>query len=273
MQRRKKLLPPSRHAKQRRRKKIFYILAGIVVLAGIIWGISALSYNKAIAITEVKVSGAVAVDTKQVIEIAKKDLQTKYFYVISRNNSILYPRSKIKKDIMTQFPRVKDVNAAVESNSTLYIELSERKPFALWCKEITANDDCYFLDNQGFIFAKAPNFYGTVFFKYYNRINDQDPIGQTYMKADRLKAIHDFARQISQLGLVPVALKVRTLGEFDFLLEQGGRIMFSENDSFTQLLDNLSTLIGNQPALKDASNIDYIDLRFGNKLFYKLKTP
>lgn len=264
--------PSSKLARHRRKVRLIYLSIFVVLVGAISWGIVAFSTSSVITITEIKVSGTKVLDQKKVTEIAQTGLKEKYLYFVSRNNTFLYPRAKIKEDIMNAEKRVREVNIAVESNNVLHIELSERKPFALWCKEVKdMADDCYFLDADGFIFAKAPNFYGKVFFKYYDVLGDGDPVGKTYMDGAHLKVVQNFARDVSELGLVPFGLKVRSLGEYDFVLEKGGRIMFSDKDSFDQTLANLETLIGSQPALKDQSNIEFIDLRFGNKLFYKLR--
>jgi cell division septal protein FtsQ len=272
MESRLRIHPSSKILRQRRKKRLIYLFTILLAAFGLCWGVVAFSRSQMIRITDIKVTGTTAVDPDLVKEIVQQDLSSNYLHFISKNNSFLYPRSKIKADIMSEIRRVKDVSMAVEGNNILNIEISERKPFALWCKPTSeSSEQCYFLDSEGFIFAKSPNFYGNVFFRYYDLIDKEDPVGEMYMDASHLKGLQDFARHVSENGLIPVSLHVRSLGEYDLALEKGGTIIFSDRDPFSQTLDNLTTLLADQPGLKDPSNIDYIDLRFGNKLFYKLK--
>ncbi|MEK7176606.1 MAG: hypothetical protein AAB704_02205, partial [Patescibacteria group bacterium] len=57
-------------------------------------------------------------------------------------------------------------------------------------------------------------------------------------------------------------------------LKNGGRLIISIADDLSKVLENLETILRSdnlKKALARGGVIDYIDLRYGNKIFYKFK--
>ena len=61
-------------------------------------------------------------------------------------------------------------------------------------------------------------------------------------------------------------------GGFDMAMADGGHIYFDLTQPIEKSESNLSSLLKTiVTSTQNGQAIDYIDLRFGNKLFYKLK--
>ncbi len=68
---------------------------------------------------------------------------------------------------------------------------------------------------------------------------------------------------------------VNSENEYHLLLPNGGKIIFNKKDKLEDINSNLESFLNDQPNIKVSdflTNISYIDMRFGNKIFYKLKT-
>jgi hypothetical protein len=65
----------------------------------------------------------------------------------------------------------------------------------------------------------------------------------------------------------------KTPVDFEGLFEKGQRVLFSRDTDLIKAIDNLKTIIESKEfgGPQAFQKIDYIDMRFGNKIFYKSK--
>jgi hypothetical protein len=155
---------------------------------------------------------------------------------------------------------------------------------------INVAEKCYFLDDNGLIFSEAPNFSGNAYFKYYGGVtgrpdaeiasalssfeSDTNPIGQTYLATTTVfQDINSFVQSVGQTSLAPISVSAESDGGFTMFLAGGGKIYFNLSQPLSKTADNLKVLLETLQTSSSTSisNIDYIDLRFGDKLYYKMK--
>jgi len=130
------------------------------------------------------------------------------------------------------------------------------------------------MDQNGTVFAKAPQFSGDAYLKYYGKIHVDDPVGVEYMGSQDFVQISEFVRSLDMLSLHPQYLVAQDNNEYALVVGRGTKIYFDTHDSLSKTVDNLDVLLKSPvfaTSSRDALPIDYLDLRFGNKLFYKLK--
>lgn len=278
-------IPREEYLRRKRKKKLirYYIFASIFVLC--IGLLSFGSYRKKVRINEVVLSGGVLVTEKEVKEETLNYLKGSYFLLFPKNNAFIYPKNGLENFLLDKFKRIETIDISLDGLNKIKITITERKPIAIWCTENKSTstttdsgikENCYFIDQNSTIFALAPNFSGNVYFKYYGLVTIDDPIGQKYIASTSVfSKINSFISDVKNFGMKPAYLKSIGEDEFSVALLSGGEIYFDTKKSLEDAKDNLNTLI-NSPEFKNynISNIpiDYIDLRYGNKLFYKLKT-
>jgi len=274
MQTRSRVIKPSRL--RERRKKLRQIKMGlaafllVVIFFGIVW----LSRLQQIRLTNVITFGNNVVLADDLKSVAINDMSGYYWHLFPKNNAFIYPAGKIEHDILAAFPRIKSVSVAFETTETLRIEVVERQPLALWCQPVqNGSDQCYFIDDQGYIFAEAPDFEGDVFTKYYGLVSTDTPIGSRFLDTDRLANLQTFVSAVAKMGLPPTELHATSTAEYELDLDGGGKILFTDNHPLTEVLSNLDTVLGSLPlGSKTLHFLEYVDLRFNNKVFYKTST-
>ena len=260
---------------QRKRKILLWKLGGVaVVIISFIILSSWVLHRPYLQINEFVVNGNSVISSSDLENIAKKVLDGKYFSLFPRTNSLIYPEKEIETSILTTFKQIESVDLVRMDFQTLSMEIREQSPHALWCVEkIEEAQSCYFLNKEGFIFSSAPNFTGNVFLRFYGDLEEADPIGMYYLKANNeFNKINVLTDSIKKLGLEPIEL--RTLGETDMELymEDGSKIVFTHEQRPSEVLDNLKIVLESETFQnKEMKNIEYIDLRFGNKVYFKLK--
>ncbi len=281
--RRSPLKPAS--LRRRKRRRIFLRIFLVIILLGLfVWGLSFLSGISQLTIHEVTVKNNAATDASELKTLVLNHLTGKYWKLFARNNIILYPKNAITKDILGHDSIIEKVTLELKQLHTLELTIQERTPTALWCKSTMHTEgteptfdispDCYFMDDAGFIFATAPTFSGNLYFRYYGLITIDDPIGQTYAIDPPLPHMAALMNQLKQQNNFKVTgLFARGNGEYELHLEHNGSIIFNNLQSLEKSYTNFITVLDERSAkaLKNAtsSRFEYVDLRFGDKVFYK----
>src|SRR3989344_9005839 len=271
------------YLKQKRKQKL--IKFGLIVLVFIILiaTFSYLSYRPSIRIFQVELSGQTILDSEEVRKEVLSYLDDSYFWIFPKNNAFLYPKSSLENHLREVFKRIDVLDLELRGFQTLQVKVTDRGLLALWCDSAPVSYEehiqnqtrqCYFLDNSGTIFAKSPNFSGDAYFRYYGLVSD-NPIGSYYLASTtEFSQMNALVAKARELSIHPVYMIPNGNKEFTLFLRGGGKIYFDTRESLTKTSENLASLLratifkfdqnGNLP-------VDYIDLRFGNKLFYKLK--
>lgn len=272
----------------KRRRKAFFARAGIVMGAFIllVGSLSLFSYYDGLTIRAVAVEGNSVIGEEKIDAIVRSALEGKYLFLFSRSNIAIYPRRQIEELLLDNFKRIEKVSVKVTDPVSLKVIIKERVPYAMWCRVIEIEteediiemkEDCYFLDREGFIFAKAPNFTGYIFFKYYGSTYKEDNVGRQFLTKEEFREI-DLLRSsflsnqsASSLDIgIPIALTIIDDKDLELTLSAGSRFLFSRNQNVLDMLANVDSIFSSD-IFKEDPEIDYIDLRFGNKVYFKLK--
>ncbi|MEK9184957.1 MAG: hypothetical protein AAB866_02205 [Patescibacteria group bacterium] len=231
--------------------KVSFVLFLLIIIVG---GFSYSLKSPILRIKNIEVIGNVSVSSKEIVDFVKSELTGNYFFLFPKNNSLLYPRSFIHNSILSSFIQLDNIDVRLKNLNTLEINVSERKPYVLWCAgELMDTNECYFMDKSGLIFAKAPSFSGNVFIQYY---------GKKYSEENQFKEIDSFVQAIQKLDILVIAVSVKDNGDFE-IVSKTGKIIFNNKKSYDDILTNLIAI------LKEKKNINYIDLRYGNKVYFK----
>ena len=261
---------------RRRRKQLIFRLGIFVVVVAILFGTSIwFLHRPSLQINEILIHGNNVVSDSDLIKITEEVLQGKYAFLLPRTNTFIYPEEELEDSILTSFKQIESVDLVRTNFRTLALEIEEQRPFALWCLDGVESilDNCYFINKEGLIFSRAPNFTGNVFFRFYGDLENVDPIGEYYLKKNngfsRMSVLID---SIKDLNVVPVELHPLDEPDLELYMEDGSKILFTHEQSLSEVKDNLRVVLESETFKgEEIEDIEYIDLRFGNKVYFKLK--
>lgn len=166
--------------------------------------------------------------------------------------------------------------------------------------EILEKRKCYFMNEEGYVFGEAPYFSGDVYLKFFgplsgaeeedktsDEISDSqdivefDPKGK-YFLPDKFSRIVFFLDSIKSMNLKPASFVVMPDDEVELYLASEippphtPKVIFKTDADLMKVAENLQASISTEPLKSDLKNkyssLLYIDLRFGNKIYYKFKT-
>lgn len=274
-----KTLRSARQKKRRRNLFRLRVAASVLFFASGIGGLLYLSRSPAITITTVRVEGTETADRELLESSAQNILSEKYLWLFPKRNFFLYPQGALQKSLLDSFKRLETLSMHTPDFKTLVISVTERVPHALWCGTLMDNAagsesaPCYFVDERGLLFAQAPSFSGDLYFTYYGDVGKGEPIGKRVLPPESFRALGTFLTSLRTLGFEPIALGIDG-GDITIRLKKGNVLLISLKEDPGRTLQNLhSFLAGSAASVVSADqtgdSFHSIDLRFGNKIFFK----
>lgn len=272
----------------RRVKKIRLIILFFIFFIFLIGALAFFSGDKKVVIDNVVVTGNHIIDKEDIEKEVYKNISGRYIYLFSRNNSFIYPHNRIYNSLLVTFPRIEKLSIYRDNLKTLHVDISERTGSYLYCGANLPEDkdevgeNCYFVNNDGFIFDTAPYFSGNIYFKFYTLFESdlKNPLGQQMMDIDDFHNLARFIDQIMILGFKPIYIvKDKDGTNYLYLNHQASgtmpKIIFKNEADLNIIYENLSLAMRKKEfALEINSKYNtllYIDLRFKNKVLYKFQ--
>ncbi len=258
-----------------RRKKQRIILCAFIcgVFIFVVGGLSLLSHAAFLRIDTVSVSGAETVDPSFIEALVRKQIAGSYFFLFAKNDVMLYPKQAIQKNVLAQFPMVKSVDVHANNFDTLGITVVERQPVALWCGEqFASSTDCFSLDENGLAYAPARTD-STTLLQYYGFTKPYNN-GVQFLSPDQF---HSLSALVGALEKKVNAGRVSSViidnsGDVHLQFDDGFTLLFTLSTGGADVLDLFSIALSAAPFTShQLSDFEYLDLRFGDKVYYKLK--
>jgi hypothetical protein len=232
--------------------------------------------------------GTHIIDQEDIEKEVRVDISGKYIYIFSKANSFIYPHKQIYNNLRLNFPRIESLSIYRDNLKTLHIDISERIGSFLYCgssiPEIKndVGENCYFINNDGFVFDKAPYFSGNIYFKYYMALESGvvDPLGRQMVSVERFHELARFIDGITSLGFRPIYIVVEQDSTYSLYLDRGindivPKIIFKDDSELEVILDNLSLAMKKKEFADEINSkyntLLYIDLKFKNKVLYKFQ--
>jgi hypothetical protein len=233
-----------------------------LVLAGVWYGTRVTS----LTLVTVAVAGGETIDHNAVEIAVQGALDGAYLGIIPRRFAWWYPQAAVY-DAVHAVPRVKDPQVMRMSGTELAISFDEYVPFALWCADKT-NDTCIFIDETGYAFTTAPKLTGGALVRY-RSLGATPRVGDRMTSAEHIQTMTEFIRLAARDAQLEISLvEFDSADDVFYVLAGGGELRATLRDPATQVLDNLRTILASKEFSHiEPGNFQYIDLRFGNKVF------
>lgn len=268
----------------RRQQKQTRVLYGSIVAIVVIIVIAAfvlLSRLSSLRITNIVVNGVRVLDPVAVEQYFWDEMSGSYMWLLPKQNTFIYPKKHILRTIQQTFPRIETIDIVKNGLNQLQVTITERDGKYLWCGDVFPEPDgspCYFMDTTGYIFAEAPYFSGTIYFKWYGGKNENNSfIGTTVLEGEGISSLSQFASALKEFGVEPYAIVSKDDNVYELYLKRandiGPKIILTTKNDLSKTFQNIASAFGSDQMKKIIENnlagISYIDLRYENKVYYK----
>jgi hypothetical protein len=273
--------------KAHHRRIVLRVSLSVGLIVSFFLFILALFSSKQVAIRSVLFEGNKAVSDEELFALVTPHLEGTYAHLLSRRNIFIFPKDAIEADILTSFVRIESVVIDREGLSKILVAVVERDPAGLWCGPAivgspVATASCYFIDETALAFAVAPRMNGGSFV-IYERALPLKPIGKTLESSEGFNELGHLIDSFATLGFntrrviwKEDALELVTMFSTK-TGEEGVRLRVPLAGPYEQAFTNLASIVQSQKSKKVGADeepfvfvdLEYIDLRFENKIFYK----
>jgi cell division septal protein FtsQ len=271
-----------RRKKIRRYWRIGLSLSFLIVM---LYGVSFWSGHESVEINEVRVSGNKYISTEKVQEKYEEVVSGKIAFMISKKNFVFLPREVISKKIERELSVSSAFVRIGEDINIVEIEIMEYEPWALWCSD-TARKDCYFVNEKGLAFFKAPEFVieDLIYIQKNLETENNDGsenetenshgeiLGQKYSDETLFKKFVTVNDLLKRINISIKSISTEDNETFVLQTKTGPELYMDKRDNPLEIVNNLKTTLEQESIHENQfKNLEYIDLRFEGKVFYKIK--
>ncbi len=260
-------LPQSRLRARRKRMRTrlgVVSLAALALLLAIVVGLTHLPF---LQVHQVEVSGQKTLATTTVANYIQEAIAGYYLFVVPKRNIFIYPKRAIADGLLAQFPELRAADVHAGNFHTIAAEVVEREQKALWCE----NMRCYLMDQTGVVYGYAEGDDG---FVSYHGPTKGTSLPRQYLTPEQFESLFALTDAISQKLPESPVVTVDVDAELDAeaTLLNGFVLKFALGDAGGDVFERFTLALTSGPFLEHTlSEFQYLDLRFGDKLYYKLK--
>lgn len=263
---------PSPLKARRRRVRLAAIGMVLILALALAYAVHLASYMGPLSISSVSVVGVKKIEPTIVESYVDSQLDDGSFHYMSRRNIFFYPKQVLEEGIVASFPRVRSaqLSRAALFSTELRVTVEEREPYALWC---ASEADCYAVDDSGFVFTTAATTTHGEFATSYVFSGDieGEVIGKRFVPGQFPSLVAVLRVLQQETNLIPSRVRVMQGQDFTVFVEQGFSVKASFGQEPETLARNLDLVLSSEAMRERIADIEYIDLRFGNRVYYKMK--
>jgi hypothetical protein len=231
-------------------------------------------------VKDIRIHQIYTISDEKVTQDVKNYLNTPIFFGMTRNNVLFIKPKKIAAYIRDQYPSFKNTRIIFEEPMILDIYVDEYIPEYLWC-----DIQCVFADTLGYMYQYTETvspksfivFRGPIQKTGYEIRNNVFLDDQRRDYFNTLKKIFDkqsiYIEQVTGINTHTITVKAYRIG--DVFIPHGANIRLDSTQE-TGYIENMLRLVLENPIFKNTfiggATLDYIDLRYPDKIFYKFNT-
>lgn len=278
-----------RRSKEREKKiRKIKIIFGLVLIFILVASFLALLNWSFFRFQKIVVVGDTAEDRGQIQNYVLEELTGRYFWLVPKDSVFFLHKQILAGRIKREFPRLAEVEVNLPELNTLKIATSDKKAVMIWCRGQggVKSGDCYYLNEDGEIYSESPIFSEAIMTEIIGPL-PESPIGQVVIASSTITKIQTLTLSVKRfLADLPGGDALELLywqplssgdwaGWVSATKDKTWRILFNEKSSKNELLGSLSSALKNETFLTDwtkqSGRLEYLDFRFGQKIFYRFK--
>lgn len=279
------ILRSSRERDKRKRRvaKFFGLFVSLFIVALFLIVVN-LSFLR---VTNLEVAGQTNADKLAIEQFIDSQLTGRYLGLVPKNSIFFVYKGSLSKKILNEFPGLVKVTITWPNLNTLAILVADREFKVLWCEAELVKKKCYYLSLAGVAYQPAPNFSKSFYIELYGQVPLKELNSQVIKQEDLLRATAflNFVKSSSFLWPTGdiILQKAEVYAHRDFIATLvktsdptwRGLILFNTDQSANNLITNYNSILKNDTFQEDwqtgAGRLEYLDLRFPGKVFYRFK--
>ncbi|MEX2008349.1 MAG: hypothetical protein WD850_02600 [Candidatus Spechtbacterales bacterium] len=232
-------------------------------------------FSNQFAITTVNITGTDPESAYEIRARLNEQFSERRWVVFAQNKTVLFPHERTRANIMSTFAGVSDVHLEVSFPNSLNVGISERTPVGIWCavagREASSAVDCFFYDEAGIVYKRAPNATrGFLIDIMYDFRTQSAAAGDTVLSPKDVESVTEARNAIERAYVKPQYISLLGNGELHAGFSGGWEAYLSANNDLSAQAQSLALVVEEEVGVR-RSELSYIDVRLINKVFYHFK--
>ncbi len=247
--------------KRLRKFKITAVLFVPVIFLSLILYLSRLP---SLQVSFIDVSGEKTVAKDDIKNATLEYISGKRFFFFPNTNIFLVNEAGVAAVLISEFPRIEEVDVNKNADGVLKVEIKERSPVALWC-----NNSCFLLDSSGLIYSKVENdveLFGKLVFR---GSIEGDPLMSHFQNKEEIDSYLKVVLLLKSKNINTKSINIQSTDKAIIETDIGNIFVDPNSKDLSSAIDNAILVIEDRVLKEPGSKFEYIDTRFGNKVFYK----
>ncbi|KKU16667.1 MAG: hypothetical protein UX24_C0004G0003 [Candidatus Giovannonibacteria bacterium GW2011_GWB1_45_9b] len=264
---------------KRRQKGVFIKILLWVGILGIVSAMATLLfYVPPLRVSKVNIFGLDKNDEKQLRAEILEIIAGKKWLIVPRDHVFFLSQKDIEEFLAGKY-RFSDFAVERKFPSAIDVSITERKTWAIWCpSDLEAKlprgslASCLLLDKEGLAFEKSVISSGSAVLKILDA-REEDFLRKNILPPEHFGKISQMIENIPKIiesDIVKVYIKKG--GETYYLYpKKGFYLIIDAQTDIEKAIENFSLALRSGEIKKKSDTLEYIDLRFQDKVFYKFK--
>lgn len=201
-------------------------------------------------------------------------LDGNYGYVIPRRSMLAVFPKRLAATLQKEFPRIERADVMKRFPDSLFIAVVERAMWGVFCADTPEQDgsSCAYIDKTGFAYETSPRSSGSLITKIKSDVSDV-AVGSFVVEKELMELFLFVGQEVKRVAgsdVVAYEISSRAPREIRLALSDGYQLYMNRSDDFQNVFTVLRRVLDQE--IKDKrARLEYIDLRFGNKVFYRFQ--
>lgn len=252
---------------------VFFAVLGLMIAAFV-----AFFYIPYFRIKIVSISGLETLRSSEIEKSIRDFVSGREFWVLPRSSIFILSEDMIISHLAKNFPKLFKISMKVEGlyPAALAVSVKERTTWAVVCSSATlatSQNNCFYASSDGFLFGPAPKESGSLFLHIQDERTENYDVGNHFLDGSELNRINIILERIKATtgkSVDEITVKKNEIFYYEATNDAGWKIIFDSKTDPKRTGENFALAYKNTLG-EDLSKVDYIDLRFENRIFYKEK--
>ena len=254
-------------------KKTGFFVLLIAFLGTVIY---ALFFSTFVKISKIEINGVVSINADLIRQDIAARLNGKYFNLIEKNNILFVNDDNLQDALRNKYEKIESIQVKKVFPNGIKIMIEERTPAMILC----SNGECFVVDTAGFTYMRYDSNANDVQLNGLMRLTDNGnksiKFKNNFLTKEYVKYIMDIQSGVKDDLGIDLSLDCQTpqliSGDIRVMTTDGWWIYFDSSRPVQKELEMLKAVLTEKIDKEgQRSNLEYIDLRIDNKVYYKLK--
>lgn len=265
-------VPRKEKKRERKFSRVLFwlLLLGFLGICGYI-----LLFSPYLDVDAMSIEGNQDISKREIADQVAKSIEGKYFNFFPKRNFFFVNKKNINAALKSNFDQLEVASIEKKFPGTISIQVTERKPELIWC----SGGVCYFVDRGGLAYGGAvgtdEELRGSGFLTVVDDSAVPVDMGKTKISPDYIGFIESANLMLRDDLRLDPAESFHTAGiasgEISVKNAEGWTVKLGSEFSIEDAKKVIQTLFEKELNEEVRKNLDYLDLRIKNKIYYKIR--